>query len=154
MSAAGMSAGTAAMGAISLSSWTAARSTKENLAFAKDFKARYGRTADPFAALGYDTAALIAEGTQRAATSGLGGLGRLVEALAGATIDGPRGRMTVDAATNTVTGPIAIRTVNRTTRGIENVDVGWAPPIASFPDVLAPLATDPRSGYVNEYVCA
>ena len=35
-----------------------------------------------------------------------------------------------------------------------NVDLGWAPPIASFPDVLAPLATDPRSGYVNEYVCA
>jgi branched-chain amino acid transport system substrate-binding protein len=146
-------AGTAAVGAISLSSWTAARSTKENLAFTRDFKTRYGRTADPFAALGYDTAALISEGTQRATTSGVG-LGRLVEALGGATIDGPRGRITVDAATNTVTGPVAIRTVNRTLRGIENVDVGWATPIASFPDALAPLATDPRSGYVNEYVCA
>jgi ABC-type branched-subunit amino acid transport system substrate-binding protein len=146
-------AGTAAVGTISLSSWTAARSTKENLAFTKDFKARYARTPDPFAALGYDTAALIAEGTQRAVASRVG-LGRLVEALGGATIDGPRGHMTVDAATNMVTGPIAIRAVNRTTRGIENVDVGWAPPIASFPDVLAPLATDPRSGYLNEYVCA
>ena len=143
--------GNAAIGTVSSSSWTLTRKTKANQAFTTSFAAKFERPADPFAALGYDTALLIVEGVRRSARVGTG---RLVEALGGATIDGPRGRLTVDAATNTVTARLAVRSVGRSARGPVNVDLGMAQPIPTFPDALAALATDPRSGYVNEYLCA
>src|SRR5207237_1045253 len=59
------SVGSAALGATSCASWTATRSTKANTSFTKAFKSRYGRAADPFAALGYDTASLVVEGARR-----------------------------------------------------------------------------------------
>jgi branched-chain amino acid transport system substrate-binding protein len=144
--------GGAAVGTVSSSSWTLTRKTKANQAFTSSFASRFGRAADPFAALGYDTAALIVEGVHRA-SRGLG-VRRLVEALGGASIDSPRGRLTVDAATNTVTARLAVRSVGRSARGPVNVDLGMAQPIPTFPDALAALATDPRSGYINEYLCA
>ena len=144
--------GNGAVGTVSSSSWTLSRKTKANQAFTSSFASRFGRAADPFAALGYDTAALIVEGVHRSAR-GLG-IRRMVEALGGATIDGPRGRLTVDAATNTVVARLAVRSVDRSAKGPVNVDLGMAQPIPTFPDALAALATDPRSGYVNEYLCA
>src|SRR5439155_12351297 len=89
--------GSAALGAISCASWTATRTAKANQTFTKAFKSRYGRAADPFAALGYDTASLVALGASRAVKNGLG-LRRLIEALSGMSIDSPRGTLTVDPA--------------------------------------------------------
>jgi branched-chain amino acid transport system substrate-binding protein len=145
--------GNASVGATSCASWTGTRATKANQAFTKAFKSRFGRAADPFAALGYDTAALVAEGARRATKSGLG-LRRLVEALGGASIDGPRGTLVVDAAMNTVTGPLSIRQVKRTVSGLANVDVAQAPAVPAFPSALSPLAAGPVAGYFNEYLCA
>jgi branched-chain amino acid transport system substrate-binding protein len=147
------SIGSAAAGATSCASWTSTRSTRANQAFTKAFKTRYGRSADPFAALGYDTAALVAEGARRATKQGLG-LRRLIEALAGVSLDGPRGTLVVDATANTVTGPLWMRQVKRTVNGLANVDVAQAPNVAAFPGALSPLTADPRSGYLNEYLCA
>jgi branched-chain amino acid transport system substrate-binding protein len=147
------SIGNAAAGATSCASWTASRSTKANQTFGKRFKTRYGRSADPFAALGYDTAALVAEGARRATKRGLG-LRRVIEALEGVSLDGPRGALVVDATTNTVTGPLWMRQVKRTVNGLANVDVAQAPSVSTFPSALSPLAADPRSGYLNEYLCA
>jgi branched-chain amino acid transport system substrate-binding protein len=144
--------GGAGVGAISASSWTLSRKTKANEAFTSSFAAKFGRGADPFAALGYDTATLIVEGVHRA-TRGIG-IRRLVEALGGASVESPRGRLTVDAATNTVTARLAVRGVDRSARGPVNVDLGFAQAIPAFPDALASLATEPRSGWVNEYLCA
>jgi branched-chain amino acid transport system substrate-binding protein len=145
--------GTAAVGATSCASWTGTRATKANQSFTKAFKSRFGRAADPFAALGYDTAALVAEGARRATKSGLG-LKRIVEVLGGISIDGPRGSLVVDAATNTVTGPLSIRQVKRTVSGLANVDVAQAPGVPTFPSALASLAAGPVAGYFNEYLCA
>jgi branched-chain amino acid transport system substrate-binding protein len=145
--------GTASLGATSCASWTGARTTKANQAFTKAFKSRFGRAADPFAALGYDTAALVAEGARRAAKSGLG-VRRLIEALGGAPLDGPRGTLVVDASTNTVTGPLSIRQVKRTTSGLANVDVAQAAAVGSVPTALSSLASGTVAGYFNEYLCA
>jgi branched-chain amino acid transport system substrate-binding protein len=145
--------GDASLGATSCASWTATRSTRANQAFTKAFKSRFGRAADPFAALGYDTAALVAEGVRRATKNGLG-LRRLIEALGGASIDGPRGLLVVDAATNTVTGPLSVRQVKRTVSGLVNVDIAQAPAVGTFPTGLSSLAAGPVAGYFNEYLCA
>ena len=124
---------------------------RKRRAFTKAFKTRYGRSADPFAALGYDTAALVAEGARRATKQRLG-LRRLIEALEGVSLDGPRGTLVVDATTNTVTGPLWMRQVKRTGNGLANVDVAQAPNVTAFPGALSPLTADPRSGYLNEYL--
>jgi branched-chain amino acid transport system substrate-binding protein len=145
--------GGAALGATNCASWTAARSSKANQTFVKAFRTRYGRSADPFAALGYDTASLVAEGARRATKGGLG-LRRLIEALGGVSIDGPRGLLTVDAATNTVTGTLFVRQVKRVSGTLANYDVASAPSVGAFPDALAALTSGPVSGYVNEYLCA
>jgi branched-chain amino acid transport system substrate-binding protein len=147
------SIGSAAVGTTSCASWTASRSTRANQAFTKAFKSRYGRSADPFAALGYDTAALVAEGARRATKRGLG-VRRLVEALGGVSLGGPRGTLVVDATTNTVTGPLWMRQVKRTVNGLANVDVAQAPDVSAFPGALSPLTDGVRSGYLNEYLCA
>ena len=142
--------GDAAVGATSCASWTATRNTKANQSFGKAFKTRTGRRPDPFAALGYDTGALVAEGARRATKHGLG-LRRLIEALSGVSTDGPRGTLLVDPATNTVVGPLFVREVRR---GPANYDLAPAPDVVSSPDALSSLETNPRSGYVNEYLCA
>lgn len=146
--------GAAAGGAISCASWTTTSATKANQVFTKAFRSRFGRVADPFAALGYDSAALVAQGARRATQSGLG-LRRLAEALAGATVTGPRGTLTIDAATNVVAAPLTLRQVRRMALGsMVNVDIAKAPALTSFPAALGDLASGAHSGYINEYLCA
>jgi branched-chain amino acid transport system substrate-binding protein len=144
--------GGAAVGITNFASWTASRGTNTNQTFTKAFKTRTGRAADPFAALGYDTAAFVAEGARRATKQGLG-LRRLIDALAGVSLHTTRGTLTVDAKANTVTGPLWVRQVKRTTNGLANVDVSQAPAVAAVPSALSPLADGPIAGYVNEYLC-
>jgi branched-chain amino acid transport system substrate-binding protein len=145
--------GGSAVGTTSLASWTASRGTNTNHVFTKAFRTRTGRAADPFAALGYDAAAFVAEGARRATKQGLG-LRRLTEALAGVSLETARGTLTIDSKANTVTGPLWVRQVKRTTTGLANADVSQAPAVAGIPDSLSPLADGPVGGYVNEYLCA
>lgn len=145
--------GRAAMGVKSVSSWTASRMTRQSQEFVDEFAARTGRTADPFAALGYDTALLVAEGARRALASGTGVRG-LVAALQGVRLSSPRGRLTVDPATNTVTGPLFIREVRKSSSGPANVEIGSVQAVRTIPAALRGLLLEPASGYLNEYLCA
>jgi ABC-type branched-subunit amino acid transport system substrate-binding protein len=145
--------GGSAVGTMSVASWTASRSTNTNRLFTKAFKTRTGRAADPFAALGYDAAAFVAEGARRATKQGLG-LRRLIDALAGVSLETARGTLTIDSNANTVTGPLWVRQVKRTTTGLANADVSHAPAVGRVPNPLSPLADGPVAGYVNEYLCA
>lgn len=145
--------GTAAVGVRSLASWTASRATPANQAFTRSFRESAGRAPDAFAALGYDTGLLVVSGVERAARRGLGAR-RLVEALAGARVESPRGRLVVDGRTNTVSGPLALRTVRRRPTRLANVELRTVPAVPPFPQSLAPLAAATASAYVNEYLCA
>jgi branched-chain amino acid transport system substrate-binding protein len=147
------SIGDSAVGALSCASWTATRTTPANQAFTGAFIKRFRRAPDPFAALGYDTAALIAAGARQATKRGLAPK-QFTDSLGGTSPEGPRGLMAIDAATNVVTGPLTIRQVQKTKRGLFNVDVAKLPAVSRFPDSLSALGGPTRSGYVNEYLCA
>jgi branched-chain amino acid transport system substrate-binding protein len=147
------STGEPAVGVTTCASWTATRQTAANQAFIRALSSRVGRGADPFAVLGYDTAALIANGAHRARQHGLG-VRRLVEALADVSLVSPRGELVVNAKTNTVIGPLWIRRVRRTANGLANVDVTQRPQVTGFPRALEPLVNGPVAGYLNEYLCA
>ncbi|MDX6512148.1 MAG: branched-chain amino acid transport system substrate-binding protein [Gaiellaceae bacterium] len=144
--------GSSAAGAYSCASWSATRSSPANLAFMKAFKARYRRTADPFAALGYDTAVLIVQGVRQAVQRRVG-LRQFTSALSGFALEGPRGTLTLDPATNMVMSQLMIRQVKQTPSGLANVEVGKAPGVAPL-GILAALGGATPSGYINEYLCA
>ena len=145
--------GTASLGVTTCASWTLGRTSRANQSFAKTFKTKFGRVPDPFAAVGYDTAALVAEGARRATQKGYG-LRRLIEALGGASLDGPRGTLTVDSGSNSVKGSLWLRQVKQTKTGLANVDITQLAAVDSFPGALASLADGTAAGYVNEYLCA
>jgi hypothetical protein len=91
-------------GLYSVSSWCRTDATD----FAQTFRAATGETADAFAAVGYDTALLVTEAARRLAADG-GSWSAIDELLAGATLDGARGPLVVDAATSAATSPLRVR---------------------------------------------
>ena len=145
--------GGAAVGVRSVASWTASARTPAGVELARGFRAATGRPADAFAALGYDTGLLVAAGLVRAAKLRLGRR-RLVEALAGASVEGPRGRLRVDGRTSSVRGPLTLRTVRRTPTRLANVELRRLPAVSAAPRALGPILTGESSRYVNEYLCA
>jgi branched-chain amino acid transport system substrate-binding protein len=93
--------GDAADGVLGILNYVPAIDTPENLAFQKEFQAKYGRVGSEFAAQGYDTGKLI-----YAALGATGGKtddkAALVAALHSVTIRGTRGTLTIDPKTNNV----------------------------------------------------
>jgi branched-chain amino acid transport system substrate-binding protein len=146
------SIGRSAVGVLSCASWSATRRTRANRSFGTAFESRYGRAADPFAVLGYDTAAFVIEGVRRA-TKARVGVRRLVRAVGGVTLETPRGALTVDARTNTIVGPLAIRRVRKNGLALANYELAVASAVGSLPVALASLASGDASGYINEYLC-
>ena len=147
------SVGRSALGMKSVASWSRSRATRRNQEFVDAFAARTGRSADPFAALGYDTALLVAEGARRALASGAD-IRDLIAALQGVRLTGPRGRLTVDPVTNSVTGPLSIREVRKSPSGPVNVEIGPVQAVRTIPPAMGDLLLEPASGYLNECLCA
>jgi branched-chain amino acid transport system substrate-binding protein len=145
--------GAAAKGVKSAASWTRADSSAGNQAFSDSYSRRTGRKTDPFAVLGYDTANLVVDGFQNTKRLGWGAR-RLVDALAGVAIDSPRGKLTVDGSTNTVTGPLSIRELQGQLGHYQNAVVANPPLVAAFPAELSALSDGATSAYFNEVLCA
>jgi branched-chain amino acid transport system substrate-binding protein len=101
------SEGDAAVGVIGILNYVPAIDNPVNKAFQQKFQAKYNRTASEFAAQGYDTGKLI-----YAALKAVGGKtddkAALVKALHGVTVDGTRGRLTIDPKTNNIVQDIYI----------------------------------------------
>jgi branched-chain amino acid transport system substrate-binding protein len=145
--------GGASKGVKSAASWTRADPATANKTFCDAYQQRTGRKADPFAVLGYDTAKLIVTGFQNTRALGFSP-SRFVSALVGASIDSPRGTLTVDGSTNTVSGPISLRQVQGSLGQYQNVLVTGLPAVPSFPSQLSGLANGTTSAYYNEVLCA
>jgi len=126
-------------GVYSASTWCRADATD----FAKAYREATGRTADPFAAVGYDAATLVAAGARR-----LGGRPwrRLPEVLAGSRVEGSRGLLRVDARTRSVHSPVLVRRV----RSGRNTVVVRRPGVAGVPPQLGVLERTEVAAYVNE----
>ena len=132
-------------------SWAGNLDTPANARFRESYRERTGRSADVFAVLGYDTALLLAAGARRAQE--MGGLRRLANALAGARVEGPRGVLSLDPATNVVQSPLYIREVGASGGSLTNLVLATVPAVPAFPSELRPLDTQLASGYLNECLC-
>jgi ABC-type branched-subunit amino acid transport system substrate-binding protein len=137
--------GSAAVGILTASSWNPADGTGSASASA-------GVT-DSISVLGYEAARLIAVGARRAHQLGTGSSG-IVPALAGHTVDGLRGRLHVDAASNTVLAPLSIREVSSFRGGFAALAIEPAAHVPAFPAELSEMDGGLFSGWVNEYLSA
>lgn len=145
--------GSASKGVKTAASWTRADPAAANKTFCDAYQQRTGRKADPFAVLGYDTAKLVVTGFQNTKQQGASP-SRFVSALAGASIDSPRGTLTVDGSTNTLGGPISLRQVQGSLGQYQNVVVAALPAVPSFPSQLSDLTSGTTNAYYNEVLCA
>jgi ABC-type branched-subunit amino acid transport system substrate-binding protein len=135
----------AVMGILTASSWSPADETGSPRAMA-------GVT-DYSSVLGYEAARLIAVGTRRAHKLGTGTSG-IVPALSGHAVDGLRGRLHVDAASNTVLAPLSIREVSSFRGGFAALPIERAADVPAFPAELSEMDGGLFSGWVNEYLSA
>jgi branched-chain amino acid transport system substrate-binding protein len=122
--------------------------------FAAAFLAQTGRSADGFAALGYEAASWLA-----AAVDTLGGdltgPERTHEALAGATIDGPRGRLQIEPETRcALPAAITLRETRRHGDALVQAPIAALPLLGIGEEPLAAVRDNLRSGWFNPYLCA
>jgi branched-chain amino acid transport system substrate-binding protein len=128
--------GDAIKGVISVHHYQVGLKNPENIAFVKKYKEIGGKDAIPnFRAVqGYDGMALIYKAVE--ATKGDLSLPALMKAMEGMTIDSPRGKLTIDAATREPVQTMYVREGRMVDGQWQNVE------IASFPNVKDP-AKDP-----------
>ncbi len=122
--------------------------------FAEAFRARTGRPADGFAALGYEAARWIA-----AAVEALGGdltrPERTHDALADASVAGPRGPLRVEPGTLcALPAAVTLREVRREGGALVQAPIAALPPIGADDEPLGVIRDSLRSGWFNPYLCA
>ena len=100
--------GPAAEGVVAALHYVPTIDNEASAAFVEAFRASQGRLPSEYAVHGYDAARALVEAAKAGATDRAG----LAEALRTVSFDGPRGRLSIDPATNNVVQPIYVyRTV-------------------------------------------
>ena len=112
--------GADALGIYSPLHWALTLQNPVNLAFTREYKARFKRDASVFAVQGYDAARAIVEALNNAGGD-IGNKDRFAEAMAGARFDSPRGPFELDPNTHNVVQTIYVRQVRRAGSDIANV---------------------------------
>jgi len=138
--------GSTAVGVRSGFSWSPALVTRANHSFIKAYRTRAGRKPDAFAVLGYDAASMLAAGLARA-----GSTRGMIQALDGATVASPRGKLTVDSGT--VLMPLSLRQVRSVNGKLVNAVVGDLEAVPALPSTMGSLAAARPSGFFNEVLC-
>jgi branched-chain amino acid transport system substrate-binding protein len=147
--------GRTAIGVHSVASWTRSTDTAAGRAFVQTYRAQTGRSPDAFAALGHDTALLVAEGVRRVFASGRP-WSELAESLAGAKVPGARGTQIVHRTLRTVSTPLAVRQVRAKSGVPKHVVVAGRPRVVGTPASMSGLESGLEAGrvaaYLNEYL--
>ncbi len=104
--------GEAAVGMKGALAWISTLGYPENRKFVADFKQKYNRTPDVYAAQAYETAIMIAEGLKKV-NGDTSNQQRFIEALRSVTFRGPRGPFKIDPQTNNIILTIYIYEVVR-----------------------------------------
>jgi branched-chain amino acid transport system substrate-binding protein len=112
--------GADALGIYSPLHWALTLQNPVNLAFTREYKARFKRDASVFAVQGYDAARAIVE-TLNKTGGDVGNKDRFAEAMAGVRFDSPRGPFEFDPNTHNVVQTIYVRQVRRVGNSIANV---------------------------------
>jgi branched-chain amino acid transport system substrate-binding protein len=125
--------GDAAAGVIGILNYVPAIDNAVNKAFQDKFQAKFHRTASEFAAQGYDTGKLI-----HAALTATGGKtddkAAVVKALHTVTVDGTRGKLTIDPKTNNIVQDIFIYEAKKTGDKIDFNVLQSIPKVADPPN--------------------
>lgn len=128
-------------GLYSVSSWADSLRHEQNVRFLRAFRSTYGRHADSFAVLGYETAGLLS------AAVALMGAGALTEGLRQAQFAGPRGMIAIGKATGSVAPPLFLRQIVWTSGGYRLIVRGDFPPVSE-----SAISTGVRTGWLNPYL--
>jgi branched-chain amino acid transport system substrate-binding protein len=144
-------AGSAALGVRTALSWSLDLPSAHNQRFVSAAR-QAGATADPFAVLGYDAALLIAQALDSVHDdpSDTAGLAR---AMTNFAAPGPRGQLSMQAATREIASPLYLREVRQGVGGLANIAIAELPAIAASDARVGALRSDVRSGWINGYLC-
>jgi branched-chain amino acid transport system substrate-binding protein len=143
--------GSAALDITSGLSWSSSLNTPENRAFMLAYQRRTGRAADAFAALGYDTARLIAEALNLAGERP--DSERLRQALGAVEFTGPRGHIKMDQLTRTVNSPLYLRQTRQGGRGLGGTLLTALESRPLLDEQSAAVRSSPKTGWRNAYLC-
>lgn len=112
--------GASALGIYSPLHWALTLQNPVNLAFIREYRARFKRDASVFAMQGYDAARVIVEALNKSGGD-VSNKDRLAEAMAGVRFDSPRGPFEFDPNTHNVVQTVYVRQVRRVGNDIANV---------------------------------
>lgn len=130
-------------GAFSVQPWADDHPAAAASAFRQAYQAAFGTPPDAVAALGYDAMSLMLAAAARPAP--------LAEALAGASIDGVRGPLTIDAASHETIAPLYLRQARWDGTRLSQRTLTTLPPLD--PQAGAAIAQGPKTGWANAYLC-
>jgi branched-chain amino acid transport system substrate-binding protein len=143
--------GDAAIGSISGFAWSPELDTTENRAFAAAYRTSTGRTADPFAVLGYDSARLIADALDATAGNSSNS-DNLLKALRTRELHSPRGSLVMDQWTQSVVGPLYIREVRQHQGSFSNSVIAKIDASPAFDADAAAIRSSVKTGWLNAYL--
>lgn len=129
-------------------SWSAGLDKPANSAFQSAFATANGRSADAFAALGYDTGLLIAQAIDSSHFRGDNGL---ATTLPNSSVDGPRGPVTISRANHAAESSLYLRAISsRASQPHEQIAAALALPDSS---AATALKAGLKTGWLNAYLC-
>ncbi len=122
--------------------WSRALASRENLSFVRNFRMRYRRLPDSFAALGYEAAQAVLAVLQ--VSGGRSGLGNYQAAFEALRFNGLRGPLSMDAGTHSLNGPLYLNGIARQTP----TSLAVAPAAL---EQVAQLQQNVRTGWLHAY---
>ncbi|HEX8597811.1 MAG TPA: ABC transporter substrate-binding protein [Chloroflexia bacterium] len=141
------SVGSAAAGVTTALPWAASLDTADNKAFVTAYKNKTGKSPDAFAALGFETAGLIASAIDRAAG------GSLRDALAAASFAGPRGNVAMNAGTQSTTGTHYLQQAKHQGINVRTAVLAGLPAGFEQDGEVSALRNSVKTGWVSSYLC-
>lgn len=139
--------GRSAAGLYSASTWSSGLATAENRAFLAAYQHRYGREANAFALLGFDTAQML-----MGASTASGGQARIPrEYLEAATWKSPRGAFAMDSQTHTSSGGMQLNVLRLQGGALQNAMIEPLPVIRTNDMQAVLLRSKARGSVLNPY---
>ncbi|MEA2573547.1 MAG: hypothetical protein QOH93_845, partial [Chloroflexia bacterium] len=111
------------------------------------YQNKTGKAPDAFAALGYETAGLIAAANDRAAG------GSLRDALAAASFTGPRGAVAMNATTQSTSGAHYLQQAKQQGINVRTSVLASLASGAAADGQVAALRDSVKTGWMSSYLC-
>ena len=131
--------------------WSREMHSPGSISFAAAFRRPTGRTADPFALLGYETVLLILNALKSRGANPQNAKA-FTRALSRVEVHSPRGRLCMDPASRTTFGPVYAFRVRSDGMGLRSEVVTRLGCLAELDKRVEKLRSGTRSGWINMYL--